>query len=392
MKTENLTFYRLPIHSEPWFRFRETGLTEEDCKEYNCPPYAGGLGASESATILGLSKYRPVAPELFLFKSGIEKQHKEDNRSMLMGRILEPLIKEIWSCFDGDEYSWVENYKTWKESPPGQRRKHQIRHAKFVNNYIVNSRFPWLFASLDCWAEKDSFSLLTGEKMEDGFNLELKTIGSFTANQWLSEIPAAHISQINQQMLITETDYCELAVLVDGRVFKCIPFEKDEKLCNQILEISYEFWQRVLKGREAFQAKNKAIEVKNIAEAEKQQGVIDFLEPMPDDNASYEEYMKERYTKEIDTITGTTDDFNLCKLHQAYLEVEKLSTTKKQLFKNRLIHRLNSEKAGKIDFDVLGYVSYLKEGKKTSPTLRINIKDKISKDKIEEEFNKIKFE
>ena len=83
----------LETHSPEWYEFRTTGFGE----------YQGGIGGSEISKLLGLDDYRPVAAEIYHHKVGTEKVKRFDNLPMLMGRILERHIMELWQCHEGGD-------------------------------------------------------------------------------------------------------------------------------------------------------------------------------------------------------------------------------------------------------------------------------------------------
>jgi hypothetical protein len=391
MKTDNLTFYRIPLHTDAWYRFRTTGLTKEDAKQYNCPVFTGGVGSSEIATILRhppSEKARPIIQDYYHWKLGTIIPDNETTELMIGGLEDEERIKNRWRCYAG-ENDFIDRYWNWYNAPPNEKSKYIIRNAKRINAYIVNKKYPWLFSSFDFWAEKNSHSFDGIIKLE-GFPLETKSTSYFYIRNFEDQFPDSFNIQVHQEMIISESDYAEVGLLVDRR-FRCIPVERNEKLCNWILEKSYEFWQTVLKGREYLVERNKALEKNNIEEFNKFQAYIDSLEPLPDDNPAYEDLIKERHVQDIEMVKGSIEDYKNAKLYDSILEYEKLLGSKKQFAKNLLLKKLDDNNAGQIDFDKLGKVTHIIEGKKTNPTFRVSLKESVNKKSIKEEFDKINF-
>lgn len=391
MKTENLTFYRIPLHTDAWFRFRTIGITKEDSKQYNCPIYEGGIGSSEISTILRhppSEKARPIIQDYYHWKLGTMIPENIHTELMIGGLEDEERIKNRWRCYDGNDF--IDRYWKWYNSESNDKRNCIMRNAKRINAYVVNKKYPWLFSSFDFWAENNSYSLIDGSVKPNGFPLETKSTSYFYIKNFEDEFPDPFNIQLHQEMLISESDYGEIGLLVDRR-FRCIPVERNERLCNWILEKSYEFWQAVLKGREYLVERNKALELNDMEKFNELQAYIDSLEPLPDDSPAYEDLIKERHVQDIEMIKGSIEDYKNAKLYDGILEYEKLLSSKKQFAKNLLLDKLDKNNAGKIDFDKLGYVSHIIEGKKLNPTFRTKLSESVNKKLIKEEFDKIDF-
>lgn len=389
MKAKNLIFYKIPYNDPLWMKFRTVGLSEEEAKKFGCSAYESGIGASEISNVLNLLGEYDCPQRLYHEKVGDSQPTQFSNEAMVLGRKNEELVRDIWRCWDGTE--WVERFMEWDKAEK-DKKNWLLRNARNIGGYIVNPDYKQLFCSLDYYAEKGSFSLITGEKIKEGFPLEIKCISSYFAKKWLENIPRYHVVQLHLQMLITGASYGEIAVLIDGKHFECKPFERDESICDEIIKVSTEFWNRVKKGREFFKEKLKAIENNDTDSAEKWQAEIDSNEPEISDGVAYEQYLKEKYKKEIDTIEGGLKEYKWCKDHIILNEAEKILTSKKQYVRNLIIKRITDEKAGKIDFGEEGYFTYLPEGKRTTPTPRINLKYKPDKNKLEEEIDKLNFD
>jgi predicted phage-related endonuclease len=388
MITKNLKFFRIPTGTESWHNFRTIGLNKAEADNFSCEPYEGGIGASEMGTILGLNKWRPVIQEYYHFKVGTEKPNQIENAAMMMGKILEPVIKDIWSCYDGE--NWIENYSKWVNAESGDRKKFLVRDARKVNAYIVNSSWPYLFVSLDYFAEKNTARILDGGIEKEGFPNEIKSLNGHYAEKWLSGVPEYHIAQINQQMLVTNSNYCELSILIDGREFKLYPFTRDDELCERIIKYGDLFWKRVLKGREHAKVMNEYLMKGDLENLEKERSYIDSLEPEPDNSEAYQKYIRERYTKFVQSFKGGLKEVNYAKEYEAVLRFEECIKDKKNGIKNHFLHVLDSNNAEEIDLDALGKITFY-ENKKEGRTLRINTILKPDKKKIDLEFSKLNF-
>lgn len=380
--------FSIPSHSTAWYNFRRTGLTAGDCKEYKCDPYEGGIGASEMGTVLGLNKWRPVLAEIFHHKVGTETPNMENNAATVNGLYDEEKIQLYWSLYDGTERGVWDNVMKYLYSTSEQKKSLFVRKARRVNAYLVNSDYPYLSCSLDYFAQKGTPSL-EGVIKDNGFPVECKTLNGYYAKQWEGGIPEYHIVQANQQMIITETDYAEIPVLIDGRQFIIYPVNRNEPLCTMIIEKGKEFWDKVLEGRKLFNGIDMAYKDGDMQQAELLRGHIDSMEPEPDDTEAYEQYMKERYYKEQDSIIGTVDDFDLAVKYKLIAEFVKLFNTQQQEVKNILMRKMEKESTERITFEQAGYLSFQKSKNAKYPTFRNYVDFTPNPEALQEEIDKI---
>jgi putative phage-type endonuclease len=294
-----------------------------------------GIGASEVATIMGLNPYKSSI-ELFYEKIGQKEIYRGENAAMFWGTELEAIIAEKWQY--------------WDPASPGQetmianfRANNIVRRCERVNRYITNPAFTHLFVSLDRRIYKH------GEKGEGA--LEVKTISGFSANQWESGIPPMYIVQLQQQLLVCDFDYGELAILKDGREMEVLPFEKNETIQQSILERTRVFWDMVIEARGLIILMNDERKQGNEAVAEALQGQIDALAPLPDGSTSYENYLKERYKDGgKGLMKGELIHLEIAKQYQSTHEhIAKLETAKNEA--------ANKLKAVLGEYDVLDFQS-----------------------------------
>jgi predicted phage-related endonuclease len=154
---------------------------------------------------------------------------------MFLGKEQEEFIATLWEFWDPNDPSqeiMIQNYRDGR----------QIRRCKRVNAYATNTKWPWLFVSLDREINKIG-------QLGNGA-LELKTIGGYSADKWESGIPPGHIVQVNIQMLVCEYEFGEMAILKDNRDFMVYPFEINRSICDSVLEKTHDFWERVTKARQ----------------------------------------------------------------------------------------------------------------------------------------------
>lgn len=384
MKNDNIISFKIPYDTEAWHEFRTIGISPEKAEQLGVKPYEGGIGASEIGKILGLNDYPPPVQQIYHFKVGTEIPKRMDNEKMKMGRILEPVVKNIWSCWDTE--GWVERHNKWEETTNRKEKDDLLyRKARAVNSYLVNKKYPYLFASLDYYAQNGTLNLITHEPEINGFPLEIKTINGNYARMWESEIPQYHIAQVYVQMMITESKYSEIAVLIDGQRFKCFALQLKDDQCDLILKYAENFWRKVIEGRKAKNERDKFLEKNRMTDAEKCQAMIDSLEPDPGKSKAAEKYMKERYTKEIESIKGGLKELNYCKRDDILKSVEKMIDSERQKQRNYMINFMRKNQVGVVDMSPFGKAE-MRENKNGVFSLYHNLTDKPNVKVIETNF------
>lgn len=394
MNTTNITQYRIPISDDAWHRFRTTGLTPADCEQFKCPPYIGGIGASEIGNLLGLTKkYRPCPAEVFHYKVGTAMPSQIANRAMLRGKILEPIVKDIWSLYNGEDDAWVPVMEDYREGDRATRDMLAIRKATKRNAYFVNGDFPYLFSSLDYFAEKNTAGILDGKIHTEGFPVEVKTINQNYARLWEAGCPPYHVCQLNQEMICTNSDYGEIAVLFpDDFSFRIFPFYRDEELCQRIIDYSKSWWDKVLESREAKKQMDKFYQLGQMEKGEEMQAIIDSNEPEPDDGEAFLSYLKERYTpgfKEV--LEGEIPMYYDSLEYKLAAAISANLDDRQRGFKNTIMDLFVKTGAQEINFGGMGKITYYPD-KNGDRSLKVLTKPLMPlKDRAEKEYEKIDF-
>lgn len=348
----HITEYHIPVHSDAWYLFRTTGIPGLDCE--------ATFGASEIGTILGLSDYRPVLPELMQYKDGSLEPMKNVTEASLSGILAESSILERWQYWDGTETGYLKNWQN----------RDIKRKYKNVNCYMVNDKYPWLFCSLDAAIEKGQYSM-GGQKLTYDSPIECKKISYFIAKKWEHGIPPSHIAQVQTQMLITDTDWAELAILSEGPfgpVFDVVPVERKNDFCDAILERTERLYKRVKELRE----KRQEIELakhKNSGSVDKLLTEYENLLPLPDASEAYKDYYAERFLKETEKFEGNMGDFKAVKRRMRITAAIKELSRQQQLEENKILHRFTKEKGEYMTFEGNGRVRYYTQKGKSKPQL-----------------------
>lgn len=361
----DLQIIRIPTHSKEWHNFRRNGI-----------------GGSEIADICGL-----VKPEynrtIYHFHNKVADVITEvpDNPKMFFGRYMEDKIADLWQYYDGGDWGYIDNFKADKK----------IRSCRNLNGIVVNPKYPWLFGSVDRLINmKGGFNLITGEPLKTEAILECKTLSYNASRQWEDGIPISYIAQIHIYMIILETDYAELAVLRDGNEFFVEKIQRDDALCDSLINVSRAFWEnRVLPAKRAFIKKQEAERAKNYLQAEEYDAIIQRCEPEPDSSNAYTDFMNKQFLKERETMSGTMELYELCKKDKVLLGLGNILDEQRDLIKNQLIKALSEKGAEVIDFDRVGSYKWSeRKGSKNRTPMNL-IKEKPSEDQLMDEFNKI---
>lgn len=242
-----------------------------------------GIGGSEIGTILGLNEYKS-AHELYYQKVGLFGQMQKENIPMFYGNRQESFVASMYEYYGNSPESVITNYNSGTK----QRRLFEVK------GYVINPAFPHLFFSTDRLELKDPINgqkyitkkgYLYTEHIKD--IVEIKTISGWAAKQWDGGIPPSYYVQLTGYMLGLGIQTGTLVSFMDGRDLSVIKFEYDEEMASNIMTITEEFWNRVLKGREA------------IANGED----ADQFCPPPDGSKAYADFLKKRFTNpEEETI------------------------------------------------------------------------------------------
>lgn len=372
-------------HSADWYKFRSVGLND----------FVGGTGASEIGIILGQSHYNPTAMELFHHKVGTEIREFGDSERMFHGRNQEAYIGRLWQCHDGTELGYVDNYNNYMNEVKKinaedfllnevedvniliesrtKASQFLIRRNQRLPAYITHPDYPYLFASLDfisapnqpAFANTKNISF--GEILKYQFPIECKTIDKDAARNLEFSFPDQYISQINQQMLLTDSYYGEIAILSGGNKFEIFGYERNDYICDILVKRNIEFWEnRVLPAREHYA---KALE--NPSKKEYYMGLIQQLEPIPDANPAYRIALSERHKTEVESIMGDDKMYNYILGYLRNDKMYKEYAEKRQEYRNVMTKWFVDNKCDIIDFGADGKIKYMLKSGATNKELSL---------------------
>lgn len=171
-----------------------------------------GIGASEIAAVIGISRWR-TPMDVWLEKTGaIETPDLNDNPHIYWGNRLEDVVASEFARRNGLKLT----------------KKTTTRHAEA----------PWMLATPDRLIYDDKGELIGG--------LECKTAGSRSADQWGEEgtddIPFEYILQVTQNMLVFGLKEWNVAVLIEGSDYREYKIPLSQQIADNIFAHGTAFW------------------------------------------------------------------------------------------------------------------------------------------------------
>ncbi len=330
-------------------QFTEDGRRNEDWYTFR----RNTIGSSEIATLIGLDEYGdPVK----LFRSKVDYTIPPfASKFTVNGLHFEERISDLWEFHDGSSEGWVDNWTAGNK----------IRNKVPIPCYAININYPHISASLDFLIPGGQASPFTGEIIESDAALEIKMVSQFASEKYELGIPHRYVCQTNLQMIVLGITYSEIAYLVAGVDFNVLPLDMDLELCQQIVQESYIFWNRVTQARDVLNSVGTELEI------DKQ---ITQLEPEPSGNEAYLEFYKDKYKNSYeDTFRkGDGDEWEKAVEYKVCTdEISRLTKLKEKLKQDIMAFSRYDEV---IDFGDNGrIINKRAEGKRA--TFRVNLKN-----------------
>lgn len=212
---ELLEYYNLKDH--PGIDLIEYGTEEEWLEER-----AKGIGGSDAAAVLGMSKYTSPL-KLYRIKLGELKQDLSDNVYVKKGKDLEAMVRNQYVV------------------PYFEKRGYAVRHP---NQMFVSWKTPWLRANCDGIAVPSEISRQT---YTENIIIEIKWVSEWGEANWYGEdylgVPPEYYAQVQHYMLTTGARKAVICALFDKswemHYFE-IPF--DVKFAERLSEETYNFY------------------------------------------------------------------------------------------------------------------------------------------------------
>jgi len=167
-----------------------------------------GIGGSDAAAVLGLSKWRtPI--DVWEDKLGMAPPI-EDNERMMMGRMLEPIVAQRYKDVSG-------------------------RDVQNDNKIRFHPEHDFLLCNMDRLIQDN------GDGMGPGI-LEIKTTSGYAFESWESEVPLEYYCQLMHYLSVTGYRWGEFAVLVDGCQFERLPVLRDDEFIAKMTKEHIDWW------------------------------------------------------------------------------------------------------------------------------------------------------
>ena len=164
------------------------------------------LGASEAASILGLSNWSSPLKVWAEKTSALPHEDLSDKEAIELGNELEDYVARRFCQKTG-------------------KKVHR------VNSTLYHKDYPFIGCNLD------------RQVVDEKVPLECKTAGEFMAKDWKgNEAPPQYLAQVYHQMAVTGAPYAYLAVLIGNRDFKWLKVDRDEDAIKTIIEREVAFW------------------------------------------------------------------------------------------------------------------------------------------------------
>ena len=177
-------------------------------------------------------------------------------------------------------------------------------------------------------------------------------------------VPIKYVIQIMEQMIVWDCDYMEFAVLKDGNSFEILPFEVNadtEGLRERIINETMAWWyDKVIPAKEA-QHKIDDLLSKGatVDECNELSGILQHLEPLPDDTKAYENFYKSQYRTQGEARLGTDEEYVIALDYNNCLREEKTTAQRKQEAKNKILHFMKDVEI--VDFGEYGKITWRRE-------------------------------
>lgn len=166
----------------------------------------GYIGSTDSAAILGLSRYSTPL-HVWAVKTGqIIEEDISGKLPVRLGHKLEQAVAELFSEETG-------------------KKLHR------VNETIYHPKYPFLAANVD--------RRVVGEKAV----VEIKNVGAFRRDDWRDgQAPAEYICQVMHQLAITGWERGYLVALIGNTDFEIRTIERDEAALADLVKREVSFW------------------------------------------------------------------------------------------------------------------------------------------------------
>lgn len=171
-----------------------------------------GIGGSDVAAILGLSKYRSSL-HVYASKTADELIEDEDSEAMYWGRRHEDMLREEFV----------------------RRHEHLGFQVRKLDMILRHPEHPWAIANLD--------GIILSPDGGAGI-LECKTSSEWLLDQWKDDqVPMYYLTQLQWYLFVANLQWGYFSVLIGGNKYRSTRIERDDELINLMVDRCRKFWE-----------------------------------------------------------------------------------------------------------------------------------------------------
>jgi len=293
------------------------------------------FGASDIGTIIGANKWK-CPNRLFLHMIGKYSAEWRTAKSV-GGHLLESVVANHWESWVSDEDEALLNLE----------RGNHIRKTKPANYFLLNDKYPNLFASIDRLHDGTTYSPFTGELYDELTPIELKTTEKDYFKLWGSEmITQSYEAQVMAQMMVSNTKVAVFCVLVNGVYFHVREVEYDSYLADKIDYETRKFAEICKAGKQILDLLKDA---KSESEANDYRAMFEQVTPEPTYLEDEQVLNKEIYGNSVGLLRGDEKYFKYLLDYQQAHDNIKAEEDAKQLAKNHITRLMKDAEVMEFD-------------------------------------------
>ena len=279
------------------------------------------IGASDVGTTTGSNKWK-CPNRLFKHLVGLESFEWITEKSVA-GHLLEPIVASHWQSWTEDKNQTLLNIQ----------RKITLRNTKTVDYFLLNTKYPQLFVSIDRLHDGTTYSPFTGELYDELTPIELKTTEDNYYKLWDDGITQPYKEQVMAQMMVSETKVAVFCVLVNGNYFHVMEVDYDKSIVDKIDYETRKFAEMCKAGKQIIDLLKEA---KSESEADEYRYMFTQIEPEPTALEDEQVLNRQIYLNSIGLLKGDEEWFKYLLEYQKAHDDIKASEEAKQLAKNHI--------------------------------------------------------
>jgi len=327
-----------PMTRKQWVAYRSQGIGGSEL----CASISGVLGDK------GSKNSDPV--KVHLEKIGEPVTSFTGNRLTKSGHYEEPSIAHLYEFWDHDNPDAEIMYDN-------EAAGKKLNYVRRVDCYITNDKYPWLFASLDRRILRNRKSRRQGRGV-----LECKNTTSMEKNRYTYGVNPDFYFQVMMYLMLTEWEYCDIAIRFDGNNFEVVTLEPDKEVFEFIEHESVKFWQNVLECRKIkleYDIETYYGFPDYMYEEKQQEGIalLQSLEPALRGTESESKFLREiiRPTPDFTEMEGTQELWEMAVHRHHASKAQKKHASEVTLYSNQMIRELSGIHVANYEGGVVSY-------------------------------------